>query len=65
MFSESCQTSKIKRFAKIANGYKALAVFAKHPILDVWQGSECASASGMCLLSHDWLSKLVWEWQFF
>ena len=40
--SESCQTSKMKLFAK--NGQKLKAVICtKTSILDVWQGSEYAS----------------------
>ena len=30
-----CQTSKIKRLAKIVNNFKPLTIFAKHSILDV------------------------------
>ena len=26
----------------MADGWKLLTIFAKHSILDVWQGSECA-----------------------
>ena len=33
----------MKRFAKIVNGIKALTIFAKCSILDVWHGSEYAS----------------------
>ena len=42
-YSEPCQTSKMELFAKIVNG-KLLTPFAKGFILDVWQGSEYASA---------------------
>ena len=37
-YSEPCQICKMECFVKIANG------FAKLSILDVWQGSEYASA---------------------
>ena len=37
---QKCQVSKMKRFAKIANGWKLFTTFAKRSILDVWQGSE-------------------------
>ena len=37
-YSEPCQTSKIKFFVKIVNGF-----FVKGFILDVWQGFEYAS----------------------
>ena len=29
-YSESCQTSKMKRFAKIVDGFLTLTIFAKH-----------------------------------
>lgn len=40
-YSEQSQTSKI--FAKTVNGFQQLTRFAKTLILDVYQGSECAS----------------------
>lgn len=40
-YSEQSQTSKI--FAKTVNGFQQLTRFAKTLILDVCQGSECAS----------------------
>ena len=40
MYSEACQTPKIKRFAKIVTGWLFLA---KSFILHIWQGSEDAS----------------------
>ena len=39
----TCQTSKMKRFAKKVNGFQLLTIFAKRFILDVWQGSVNAS----------------------
>ena len=33
----------MKLFAKIVNGLKPLATFAKSSILDFWLGSDCAS----------------------
>ena len=42
-YSEQSQTSKIKIFAKTVNGFQQLTRFAKTLILDVCQGSECAS----------------------
>ena len=42
-YSESCQTSKMKCFAKTVNGFYPLTIFAKHAILDVWQSFEHAS----------------------
>ena len=42
-YSEPSQTSKMDSFAKIVNGVQPLIIFAKHSILDVWQGSEYAS----------------------
>ena len=41
--SEPSQTSKMKFFAKIANGFQLLTIFAKIFILDAWLGSEYAS----------------------
>ena len=41
--SESCQTSKMGRFAKIAKNYKLCTIYAKSSILDVWQDSKYAS----------------------
>ena len=41
-YSEPCQTSKMEHFAKIVNAFQLLTIFAKHSILYVWLGSECA-----------------------
>ena len=38
----------MEHFAKIVNGFQALTIFAKHSILDVWQGSEYVS----CQIIH-------------
>ena len=35
---------KMEHFAKIINGFQPFTIFAKRSILDVWQGSEHASA---------------------
>ena len=43
-YQKSCQTSKMERSAKIVNSLKSLIFFANRSILDVWQGSEYASA---------------------
>ena len=43
-YLEPYQTSKMELFAKTANAWKQLIIFAKCSILDVWQGSEYASA---------------------
>ena len=43
VFSESCWTSKTKRFAKIVNSSWSLTIFGKCSILEVWQGSEYLS----------------------
>ena len=40
-YSEPCHKSKMESFAKIVNGLKVLAIFAKRFILDIWQGFEC------------------------
>ena len=44
-YSEHCQTFKIERFEKIVEDFELLTIFAKRSILDVWQGSEYASAA--------------------
>ena len=43
MYLEPCQTSKMKLFVEIVNGFEPSVIFAKKPILDVWQGSEYTS----------------------
>ena len=43
--SELCQISKMEHFEEIINGYKALTIFEKLSILDVWQSLKYASAS--------------------
>ena len=37
-------TSKMKLFAKVVNDWKPLNSFANNTILDIWHGSEYASA---------------------
>ena len=37
------QTPEVECFTKKVSDFKPLIVFVKHPILDVWQGSEYAS----------------------
>ena len=39
-YSDTCQTSSIKLYAKIVNGWKPLPISAKKSILDVQYGSE-------------------------
>ena len=36
VYSEPCQTSKMECF----NSFQVLNIFAKHSILDIWQGFE-------------------------
>ena len=48
VYSEPFQTSKMEFFVKIVNGSKPLTIFVKYSILDVWKGSECASAKDIC-----------------
>ena len=43
VYSEPCQTSKIKLLPKIVNGFSPLNIFTKSFILDVCQGSDYAS----------------------
>ena len=40
--SESCQTSNMELFAKIAKNKKPFTIFVKTSILNVWKGSEYA-----------------------
>ena len=42
VYSEASQTSKIKLFVKIVNGFQPLTIFVKSSILNVWQASEYA-----------------------
>ena len=42
-YSEPCQASKMKRFAKIVHSFQSWTIFAKHSVLDFWQGSEYAN----------------------
>ena len=42
--NEASKTFKMELFATLVNGSQQLTIFAKHPITDVWVGSECASA---------------------
>ena len=46
--SGPCQTIKMECFAKIVNSFGPSTIFAKRPILDVWQGSEYASKCLFC-----------------
>ena len=41
-YSEPRQTSKIVLFAKTVNSWKPLTIFAKSPILNIWQDPEYA-----------------------
>ena len=50
----TCQTSKMERFTKILNDWKALISFAKRPVLDVWQGSKYASIKSNIIVMN-WL----------
>ena len=50
-YSEPCQTSKMQCFAKIVIAEKALTIFPKNSILDIWQGSEYASVLAFFFLT--------------
>ena len=39
---EHSQTSKLERYTKLADNFQPSTIFAKHPIIDFWQGSEYA-----------------------
>ena len=43
-YSEPCQKSKMKLFAKVVHGFRRLTVSGKSSILDVGLSSEYASA---------------------
>ena len=43
---------------KRVNGYEPLTNFAKHSILDVWQGSACASELHFCSYLVTWFEEL-------
>ena len=45
-YSEPKQTSKIKRFAKIANGFQSLTILPKSSVLDI--GQEFKHTSELC-----------------
>ena len=51
-FSEQCQTSKMGIFCKTVNGFQSLTISVKSSVLDIWQGSEYASTSGLLLLTE-------------
>ena len=66
-YSEPCQTSKMGHFAEMVNDWKLLRNFAKRSILDIWQGSEFASAINLWDLSvSEKISdqKVLEIWQF-
>ena len=42
-YLESCQASKMRRFAKIVNRWKLLTLYVKRFVLHVSQGSDYAS----------------------
>ena len=42
-YSEHCQTSAMKAFAKTVNGWMPLTIFGKGFILHVWQSFGCTS----------------------
>ena len=44
-YSEPCLTSKMEIFGNYVNGFRLLVISAKDSILDVWQGSQYASAA--------------------
>ena len=46
---EPSQTSKMKLFVQIVNGLQPLTIFAKSSILDIWVGTEYATAQSYVL----------------
>ena len=61
LYSEPCQTTKMKLFEKLVSTRKSLTIFAKHSILDIRQGSEHVSEISSVLFNilyhHDPYSK--------
>ena len=47
MYSGLFQTSKMKIFVKIVNGWKSLSIFPKSSILDVWLASEYSTSGNL------------------
>ena len=47
-YSEPCQTSTMKHFAKIVNGFHHFHIFANISILDVSQDFECKLLTRKC-----------------
>ena len=58
-YSKPCQTSKMGLIGEIVKGWRLLAIFAKRFILDVSQGTECASGI-LCKLE---IRKLYYFWR--
>ena len=56
VYSELSQTSKMKRFAKVVNGFQPVIIFTKRSIVDVCQGSEYA-----CVV-HKKNANISWSW---
>ena len=67
VYSHPSQTSKIKLFTKIVNGFQSFNIFTNNSILDVWLGSECNCAfiedqyqgSNKICAKHVWWSRPV------
>ena len=59
--SESSQTSKMKLFGKLVNGWKALTIFIKSPIFDVWLDSEYVSGEENCIIYFLRLCNVGWK----
>ena len=49
-YSQPCQIYEVERFGKLMNGVLPRTIFSICSVLDVWQGSECASAKVWKLL---------------
>ena len=49
----------MERFADVINGFQPLTIFAKHSILDVWQGSEYFSVLYKDCCLQDFLRNLL------
>ena len=55
---KACQTSKMKLFGELVNGFLAVNYFGKQTILDVWQGSEHAPGYLIFFLPLDVINEI-------
>ena len=61
MWSETWQTSKMERFAKIVNRWKPSTLFEKSCILDVWEVSDYGSMELFFIVGLQLTLKFSWH----